>query len=62
MAPFVQDEEDMVNRKRSNQVQRKIASRKPLAKVDHHVEEQFLTGRLLGNALHGLCGGWVWSV
>ena len=59
MPPFVQDEEDMVNRKRSNNVQRKITSRKPLAKVDHHVEEQFLTGRLLGN---DLCGGWVWSV
>lgn len=38
----------MVNKKRSNHVQRKISSRKSQAKVDPHVEEQFLTGRLLG--------------
>ena len=37
-----------MSRKRSNHVQRKIASRKPRAKVDPHVEEQFLAGRLLG--------------
>ena len=43
-----QDEEDVVSRKRSNHVQRKITSRKPRAKVDPHVEEQFLAGRLLG--------------
>lgn len=43
-----QDEEDIVNKKRSNHVQRKISSHKSQAKVDPHVEEQFLTGRLLG--------------
>ena len=43
-----QDEEDVLNKKRSNHVMRKLASRKPQAKVDPHVEEQFLTGRLLG--------------
>ena len=37
-----------MSRKRSNHVQRKITSRKPRAKVDPHVEEQFLAGRLLG--------------
>lgn len=50
----LQDEDDVLNRKRSNHVQRKISSRKPQAKVDPHVEEQFLTGRLLGKL--GGCG------
>ena len=47
-----QDEEDVVNRKRSNHVQRKLAGRKALSKVEQHVEEQFLTGRLLGECSH----------
>ena len=34
--------------KRSNHVQRKLEKRKPTAKVDLHVEEQFSTGRLYG--------------
>lgn len=46
----------MVNKKRSNHVQRKISSRKSQAKVDPHVEEQFLTGRLLGELL-SVCKG-----
>lgn len=45
----------MVNKKRSNHVQRKISSRKSQAKVDPHVEEQFLTGRLLGEHSPQLC-------
>ena len=42
-----------MTRKRSNHVQRKITSRKPQAKVDPHVEEQFLAGRLLGTEAAG---------
>ncbi|CAI8032315.1 40S ribosomal protein S8 [Geodia barretti] len=42
-----EDEEDVLNRKRSSHIQRKLASRKSHAKVEQHVEEQFLTGRLL---------------
>ena len=38
----------MLSRKRSTHVQRKLAGRKSHAKVEQHVEEQFLTGRLLG--------------
>ena len=44
----IQDEEDVLNRKRSDHVMRKLAARKSQAKVDPHLEEQFLTGRLLG--------------
>ena len=43
-----------MTRKRSNHVQRKITSRKPQAKVDPHVEEQFLAGRLLGTEAAGI--------
>ena len=39
----------MLTRKRSKHLLRKLAQRKPNAKVDPHVEEQFLTGRLYGN-------------
>ena len=49
----VQDEDDVLNRKRSDHVMRKLAARKSQAKVDVHLEEQFLTGRLLG-----VRGGW----
>ena len=41
-------EEDVLTKKRSNHLQRKLAGRKAQAKVDPHVEEQFLTGRLYG--------------
>lgn len=59
-----EDEEDMVNKKRSNHVQRKISSRKSQAKVDPHVEEQFLTGRLLAcvssrPGQSGRCDGYI---
>lgn len=43
-------EDDPLNKKRSNHVQRKLASRKANAKVDLHVEEQFLTGRVFGRS------------
>jgi hypothetical protein len=42
--------------KRSKHVKRKIAKRRPNAKVDPHVEEQFLTGRLYGKMLWGEWG------
>ena len=38
----------MLTKKKSSHLQRKLAARKPTAKVDPHVEEQFLTGRLYG--------------
>ena len=41
-------EDDVLSTKKSNHVQRKIASRKSTAKIDPRVEEQFLTGRLYG--------------
>jgi len=44
----VEAEEDVLTKKRSNHLQRKLANRKSQAKVDPHVEDQFLTGRLYG--------------
>ena len=41
-------EDDVLTKKRSNHLQRKLANRKAQAKVDPHVEDQFLTGRLYG--------------
>ena len=41
-------EDDPISKKRSNHLQRKLANRKTNAKVDPHVEEQFLTGRVYG--------------
>ena len=37
-----------MKKKRSKHLMRKIAGRRPQAKVDQHVEEQFVTGRLYG--------------
>ena len=50
MFPLQQEpsEDDPLTKKRSNHLQRKLAGRKPNAKVDPHVEEQFLTGRVYG--------------
>ena len=47
---FVQEstEDDILSAKKSNHVQKKLAARKATSKIDPHVEEQFLTGRLLG--------------
>ncbi|XP_065898136.1 small ribosomal subunit protein eS8-like [Dysidea avara] len=39
-------EEDPLNKKRSNHLQRKLEGRKTEAKVDSHLEEQFTTGRI----------------
>ncbi len=43
-------EDDVLTKKKSNHVVRKLEERKKenKAKVDPHVEEQFLTGRLYG--------------
>ena len=51
LAPPTQEVEEE-QAKRSNHLQRKLDARKPTAKVDPHVEEQFSTGRL-----YGVCGG-----
>ncbi|ORY05621.1 40S ribosomal protein S8 [Basidiobolus meristosporus CBS 931.73] len=50
--------------KRSNHVERKIASRKGQAKIDHHLEEQFNTGRLYAiissrPGQSGRCDGYI---
>jgi small subunit ribosomal protein S8e len=59
-----QDEEDVLSRKRSSHIQRKLASRKSHAKVEQHVDEQFLTGRLLACVASrpgqsGRCDGYI---
>ena len=41
-------EEDPLNKKRSNHLQRKLEARKSDAKIDLHLEEQFNTGRIYG--------------
>lgn len=41
-------EEDPLNKKRSNHLQRKLDARKSDAKIDSHLEEQFNTGRIYG--------------
>ena len=45
-------EDDPLTKKKSNHVQRKLEERRKnnKAKIDPHVEEQFLTGRLYGKA------------
>merc|ERR1712141_792107 len=40
-------EDDPLNKPRSHHLQRKIESRKPEAKVEQHLEDQFTSGRLL---------------
>lgn len=42
------EEEDVLTRKRSKSAMKKYVQRQKLAKVDHALEEQFITGRLLG--------------
>ena len=44
-------EDDPLNKPRSHHLQRKIDARKPGAKLDQNVEEQFTSGRLLGKFL-----------
>lgn len=49
---FVQDqEEDVTTKKHSPHVTKTLAARKATAKVDPHLEEQFLTGRLYGKVV-----------
>lgn len=46
---FVQEqEEDVTTKKHSPHVTKTLAARKATSKVDPHLEEQFLTGRLYG--------------
>nr|AAX48884.1 S8 [Suberites domuncula] len=57
-------EDDVLSAKKSNHVQKKLAGRKPTAKIDPHVEEQFLTGRLLAcvssrPGQSGRCDGYI---
>jgi small subunit ribosomal protein S8e len=42
------DEEAVLNKKRSKKVQKKYETRQKRAKVEQAIEEQFQTGRLLG--------------
>ena len=44
-------EEEVLNRKRSKKAQKKYEERRKLAKVSQQLEEQFATGRLLGEFL-----------
>jgi len=57
-------EDDVLTKKRSNHLQHKLANRKAQAKVDPHVEDQFLTGRLYACIASrpgqcGRCDGYV---
>lgn len=58
------EEEDVLNKKRSKHAQRKLDARKPLAKLDSALEEQFSTGRLYAcissrPGQSGRCDGYV---
>ena len=44
-------EEAVINKKRSKKTQKKYEERKKVAKIDASLEEQFITGRLLGESL-----------
>ena len=52
-------EDDPLTKKKSNHLQRKLEERRKenKAKVDPHVEEQFLTGRLYGKSYREGNGG-----
>jgi len=57
-------DEAVLNKKRSNKTQKKYDERKKIAKVEHAVEEQFGTGRLLAAIASkpgqcGRCDGYV---
>lgn len=56
--------DDLANKQRSNHVQRKLEARKPNAKVDPHLEDQFATGRLYASVSSrpgqsGRCDGYI---
>ncbi|XP_004343838.1 40S ribosomal protein S8 [Capsaspora owczarzaki ATCC 30864] len=58
------EEEDVLSKKRSHHAQRKIDARKPLAKIDAALEEQFSTGRLYAAissrpGQSGRCDGYI---
>lgn len=48
-------EDDPLNKKRSNHLQRKLDARKSDAKIDSHLEEQFNTGRIYGSYDYAIC-------
>merc|ERR1712109_23556 len=57
-------EDDPLNKPKSNHLQRKIDGRKPGAKLDQHLEEQFTSGRLLAcissrPGQSGRCDGYI---
>jgi len=57
-------EDDPLNKPRSNHLQRKIDARKPEAKIDQHLEEQFTSGRILAcissrPGQSGRCDGYI---
>merc|ERR1711931_191761 len=57
-------EDDLLNKPRSHHLRRKIDARKPGAKLDQHLEEQFTSGRLLAcvssrPGQSGRCDGYI---
>jgi small subunit ribosomal protein S8e len=57
-------EDDPLNKPRSHHLQRKIDARKPEAKLDQHLEDQFTSGRLLAcissrPGQSGRCDGYI---
>merc|ERR1712142_540126 len=57
-------EDDPLNKPRSHHLQRKIDARKPMAKLDQHLEDQFTSGRLLAcissrPGQSGRCDGYI---
>merc|ERR1712167_384299 len=57
-------EDDPLNKPRSHHLQRKIDARKPGAKLDQHLEDQFTSGRLLAcissrPGQSGRCDGYI---
>eukprot|EP00111_Clytia_hemisphaerica_P003804 TCONS_00010914-protein len=57
-------EEDPLNKTRSKHAKAKIAARKPDSKIDHHLEEQFTSGRVMAcissrPGQSGRCDGYI---
>jgi len=57
-------EEDVLTKPRSNHVKRKIEARKPACKLDQHLDDQFVGGRLLAcvssrPGQSGRCDGYI---
>lgn len=53
------DENDVLNKKRSSATMKKYVARQKFAKVEHGLEDQFSSGRLLGKKTF-LCGS-LWT-